>query len=472
MKHPKGLYLLFATEMAERFSYYGMRALFTLYMIAAFFTMEEAAEVYGVYTGLVYLTPLIGGYVADRYWGNCRCIVVGALVMALGQLLMFLSACAVDVAVGADGVVDGGVNGGVPLWLMYGGLACLIVGCGFFKPNISTMVGDLYVDSDRLRDSAFTIFYMGINIGATLAPIVCGIFEGDRLNPGCFKWGFLCACVAMLLSVGVFVMFKNRLLRTPDGRAIGGRPQRVVGVKAAQEGSAEARLTRSEWMHIAVILIVSVFVIFFWSAYEQAGVSLTYFAEEQVDRHVMGWEMSTSWFQMFPAIFCVALAPVMAGLWQWLSGIRVGRRSLEPSSIQKQALGLLFLSLGYLVIWFGVDGLLPGQRISMVWIIVLYLILELGELSLSPIGLSLVSKLSPKRFASLLMGVWFLSSAVSNFLAGHLATLYPDPSSAPKCILGYEVASLQDFFMIFVVMSAAASLLFFLLSPVLHRMMK
>ena len=182
--HPKGLYLLFVTEMAERFSYYGMRAVFTLYMIAALFTMDAASEIYGYYTGLVYLTPLLGGYIADRYWGNRRSIVVGGLLMALGQFLMFLSACFVQPAIHeSEGAIDPSIDNQLTIILMMGGLFFLILGNGFFKPNISTMVGNLYKPDDRRKDTAFTIFYMGINIGATLGPLVCGIFEGDYLNP-------------------------------------------------------------------------------------------------------------------------------------------------------------------------------------------------------------------------------------------------------------------------------------------------
>lgn len=458
--HPKGLYLLFVTEMAERFSYYGMRAVFTLYMVAALFTMESASEIYGYYTGLVYLTPLLGGYIADRYWGNRRSIIVGGMLMAFGQFLMFLSASFVQPAIKeAEGMIDPTVNNQLAIICMMGGLFFLILGNGFFKPNISTMVGSLYRPDDQRKDSAFTIFYMGINVGATLGPLTCGIFEGDYLNPMRFKWAFLCACIAMLASTLIFYLLKNKYLMDYEGNAIGTRPK-------LQEKTERQQLTRKEKQHIVVIFIIAAFVIFFWAAYEQAGVSLTYFADQQTDRHIFGWEMPTSYFQSFPAIFVVLLAPFMNLAWEVLR--RFGH---EPSSVMKQAIGLAFLSIGYMLIAFGVKDLDPNVKVSMLWLTGLYFIHTLGELSLSPIGLSLVSKLSPKHLASLMMGIWFMSTAVSNMLAGQLATLYPDGSS--KSLFGIiEIASLQDFFMMFVVLSGVAAIALACISPLLNRMMR
>lgn len=458
--HPKGLYLLFVTEMAERFSYYGMRAVFTLYMVAALFTMESASEIYGYYTGLVYLTPLLGGYIADRYWGNRRSIIVGGMLMAFGQFLMFLSASFVQPAIKeAEGMIDPTVNNQLAIICMMGGLFFLILGNGFFKPNISTMVGSLYRPDDQRKDSAFTIFYMGINVGATLGPLTCGIFEGDYLNPMRFKWAFLCACIAMLAPTLIFYLLKNKYLMDYEGNAIGTRSK-------LQEKTERQQLTRKEKQHIVVIFIIAAFVIFFWAAYEQAGVSLTYFADQQTDRHIFGWEMPTSYFQSFPAIFVVLLAPFMNLAWEVLR--RFGH---EPSSVMKQAIGLAFLSIGYMLIAFGVKDLDPNVKVSMLWLTGLYFIHTLGELSLSPIGLSLVSKLSPKHLASLMMGIWFMSTAVSNMLAGQLATLYPDGSS--KSLFGIiEIASLHDFFMMFVVLSGVAAIALACISPLLNRMMR
>ena len=304
--HPKGLYLLFVTEMSERFSYYGMRALLTLYMVAALFTMTRAAEVYGTFTSLVYLTPLIGGYIADRFWGNRRSILTGGICMAVGQFLMFLSACFIQPSIHAEGgAIDPTVDNTLALWLMVCGLGMLVIGNGLFKPNIATMVGDLYPQDDRRKDAAFTIFYMGVNIGALLAPLVCGIFEGSFQDPGRFRWGFLIACIVITLSMVIFSLFKSQFLVTPDGRQIGLAPSRRADIKQ----QAVAPLTRTDYVHMLVIVILAVFVIFFWAAYEQAGSSLTYFADQQTDKTFFGWEMPTSWFQTFPAFFCVVLAP-------------------------------------------------------------------------------------------------------------------------------------------------------------------
>ncbi|WP_278504434.1 peptide MFS transporter [Phocaeicola barnesiae] len=506
--HPKGLYLLFVTEMWERFSYYGMRALFMLYMVQALlFDKELASQVYGSYTGLVYLTPLIGGYIADRYWGNRRSIVTGALTMAIGQFLLFLSACYYHEV-------------GLAKYLMFCGLGLLILGNGFFKPNISTMVGRLYRPDDSRKDSAFTIFYMGVNVGSTLAPLICGLI-GNTGHPEDFKWGFLAACIGMLLGAAVFRIFMNRYICDPDGNPVGTAPARSKettekdekkpsntgrtvlmvaftliltilfsvnwghtsdGVFAGSDwiGSliyatvivmpiiiiTDKSLTRTEQARIGVIYIIAFFVIFFWSAYEQAGASLTFFADEQTDRRIDNWEMPAAYFQSFNPIMIVTLAPVFAAIWSFL-----GKRGWEPSSPRKQSIGLLLLSLGYLYIAFGVKDIEPGVKVSMAWLTGLYLIHTMGELCLAPIGLSLVYKLSPARFSSLLMGVWYLSTSAANKFAGFLSGFYPEHGVSKSC-LGYQVENLYDFFMLFVFMSGAAAVILFLLSGKLQKMMK
>ena len=503
--HPKGLYLLFVTEMWERFSYYGMRALFMLYMVQALlFDKEFASQVYGSYTGLVYLTPLIGGYIADRYWGNRRSIITGALVMAVGQFLLFSSACWYqDVSLAK--------------WLMFVGLGLLVLGNGFFKPNISTMVGHLYTPDDSRKDAAFTIFYMGVNLGSMIAPLVCGLV-GNTGRPEDFKWGFLASSIGMLLAAVIFQCLKNRYVVDPEGRPIGMAPRRepapvvatptkslsprtlvMVGstllltllfsVNWSGEGGVWAgadwigsliyataivipvviltdrSLTRQEKTHIGVIYIIAFFVIFFWAAYEQAGASLTFFADEQTDRHVFGWEMPASYFQSFNPVMIVTLAPLFASLWSFL-----GRHGWEPSSPRKQSVGLLLLALGYLFIAMGVKDVVPGTKVSMVWLTGLYLIHTMGELCLAPIGLSLVYKLSPARFSSLLMGVWYLSTSAANKFAGVLSGFYPE-AGVRKSFLGYSVNNLYDFFLIFVFLSGASAVVLFLFSGKLQKMM-
>lgn len=531
--HPKGLYLLFTTEMAERFSYYGMRALFVLYLVSAFFTNEEASEIYGSYTGLVYLTPLLGGYIADRYWGNRKSIIFGASVMAVGQFLMFASACCVKQSIFTEGgMIDSSINNQLSMWLMFAGLAALIIGNGFFKPNISTMVGYLYEPQDHRKDSAFTIFYMGINLGAFIAPLICGyVSDGDWTNPSAFKWGFFIAGMAMIVCLAVFITLKNKYIVTPEGEQIGVLPNNasdtetvkkeekiknspiravlciLVGIvlfcifvlpwdeilgnepMASLLGNTDINdvvsaaiyaisialpvfiitdkgLTRQEKQRIGVIYIIAVFVIFFWSAFEQAGSSLTLFADQQCDRHIGGWEMPTTWFQSINPIVVVLFAPVMAMLWETLD-----KHNLEPQSPVKQAIGLMFLAIGYLVIAYGTYGITGGQKASMWWLFALYFIHTIGELSLSPIGLSMVNKLSPARLTSLLMGVWFMSNAASNILAGKLATLLPDDDET-KYFCGMEISSLTDFFLLFAVMAGLASVALLVMCPMLKKMMQ
>ncbi len=514
-KHPKGLYLLFLTEMWERFSYYGMRALFMLYLTQALLYSKELASLfYGNFTGLVYLTPLIGGYIADRYWGNRRSILYGALMMALGQLLLFFSACYLDTPAAAQ-------------LLLISGLVVLILGNGLFKPNISSMVGSLYEPNDSRKDAAYTIFYMGINAGAMIAPLWCG-FVGNTGRPEDFKWGFLSACVGMLVGTVIFELNKDKHLVDPAGNPIGTPPQKRLKHEneIVTDGSTTKKIdTRSiisclgavalvilfavnyesfsnpstalfqdaDWIgamiyssiivmpiylltdpslsaierrRILVIYIIAFFVIFFWAAFEQAGASLTFFADEQTNRVIFGWEMPASYFQSFNALFIVLLAPLFAMLWALL-----GRRNAEPSSPAKQALGLLLLSLGYLIISLGVSGVEGDTKVSMMWLVGLYFIHTMGELCLSPIGLSMVNKLSPTRFASLLMGVWFLSLSVANKFSGVLSSYYPE-AGVEKSLLGYDVATLSDFFMLFVIMSGVAAVILFLLASYLNRLIE
>jgi len=525
--HPKGLYLLFATEMAERFSYYGMRALFTLYMCAALFSTTDAFEIYGSYTGLVYLTPLLGGYIADRYWGNRRSIITGGVIMAVGQFLMFASACFVKQSIFKDptagGTIDPSVDNSLSIFLMFAGLAALIVGNGFFKPNISTMVGDLYEPTDHRKDAAFTIFYMGINVGALIAPFVCGGFgTGSWNDPEKFKWAFFIAGIAMIISVVIFATLKNKYLVTPEGLQIGespkkdevhhsheektddapqvkNSPMRLIGCLAlaivlfmvcggwgADNANdiisacvfalaiampvfiiTDKSLTKTEMSRIGVIYVIAVFVIFFWSAFEQAGASLTYFAEHNVDRNIFGGEFKTPWFQSVNPICVVCFAPLFAMMWE-----KLGKAGKEPASPMKQALGLALLAIGYAVIAYATYGVTGNSKISMIWLILLYAIHTCGELSLSPIGLSMVNKLSPARLASLLMGVWFMSNAASNILAGKFATLFPEPGKAPGNIFGWQITTLSDFFLIFVIMAGVASIALFCLCPLLKKMMK
>jgi POT family proton-dependent oligopeptide transporter len=491
-RHPKGLYVLFATEMWERFNYYGMRAILVLFMTKALlFDKVFSSNLYGTYTGLVYLTPLIGGYIADRYWGNKRSIIAGGLLMALGEFLLFFCGSLYQTSEQLSSI------------LFFSGLGFMIAGNGFFKPNISSLVGQLYPPGDRRIDSAYTIFYMGINVGGALGPFICGIV-GDTGNPADFKWAFLIAGIGMLISVLVQKLFQSKYVLAPDGRQLGNVPENsprsfsnpllvttglvlfsllMIGLLYVDARIfsflgyllaaailfivivifSDRTLTVIEKKKIGVIFIVAFFVIFFWSAFEQAGASLTFFAEDQTQRDIGFAVIPASVFQSLNSIFVIIFAPIFAWLW-----LKLGRR--EPSSPTKMALGLFLLALGYLWIAFGVKDVGPGVKVSMIWLTGMYALHTWGELALSPIGLSLVNKLSPLKFASLLMAVWFLANAIANKLAGFLSSLYPDKKTT--YFLGYEMKDHYDFFMLFVFMAGIAALILFLLSGSLQKLMK
>lgn len=489
--HPKGLYLLFLTEMWERFSYYGMRAIFVLYMTKMLLMGDaEASQIYGSYTGLVYLTPLLGGYLADRYLGNRRSIEIGGILMASGQFILFFSAS----TTGASAVT-----------LMWLGLTMLIIGNGFFKPNISTMVGQLYPQGDRRVDSAFTIFYMGINLGAFLSPLICGTLA-EKVD---FKWGFLAAGIGMLIGLITFIISKNKFLVDSENQAIGMPTNKFgIGQFALVIGSiglifflmnfktmfnsnldvigyliygamilmplivlTDKSLTKDEKDRILVIFILAFFVIFFWGAFEQAGASLTIFADRQTNRNLFGWEMPASYFQSVNALAILLLAPLFSSIW-----LRLGNIGKEPSSPKKMAYGLALISFGYLVIAYAVYGLGMMDKVSMFWLIALYAVHTMGELCLSPIGLSMVSKLSPARFSSLLMGTWFLANAAANKFAGTLSALIPGggengEGSTTTSFLGFQITNLFDFFIVFVIMCGVAAIILFTISKWLEKKM-
>lgn len=486
--HPKGLYFLFFTEMWERFSYYGMRAIFILFMTKVLLMKDaDASEIYGSYTGLVYLTPLLGGYLCDKFLGNRKSIVIGGLLMAIGQFCMFFSASV-------------GANGGVSI--MWMGLTAIIIGNGFFKPNISTMVGQLYPANDRRIDSAFTIFYMGINLGAFFSPLVCGSMD--------FKWGFLAAGVGMLLGLVAFVLGQKKYLISEEGKEIG-LPVKKLDAKSIGMiiGSiaiiffmlnfkqmfksnldiisyfiygamvlmpililTDRSLTKIEMNRIIVIFILAFFVIFFWGAFEQAGASLTLFADRQTERTLFGWEMPASYFQSVNPLAVIALAPIFSMIWGFLY-----MRKLEPSSPKKMAIGLTLVALGYVVIAIAVKGLGLGEKVSMWWLVALYIIHTMGELCLSPIGLSMVSKLAPLRLSSLMMGTWFLANAAANKFAGTLSSFIPPSANAEagasaefKSFLGFQITNLYEFFVLFIIMTGVAAAILFVLSSWLQKM--
>jgi len=381
--------------MWERFSYYGMRAILVLYLTAAStegglgWDNERALSLYGTYTGLVYLTPLIGGWLADNFLGLRRAIIIGGALMVLGHFLMAYQV----------------------LWAFYTALALIIIGNGFFKPNIATMVGGLYPQGDPRRDGAFTIFYMGVNVGAFLSPLVCGWLAMD------YGWhyGFAAAGVGMVLGQIAFQV-SARLGVFGD---LGAKVQSQKDAKKAEK-ELKKGLSKEETDRVAVIFVLAVFVIFFWAGFEQAGGYLNIFAQEYTDRTLFGWEVPAAWFQSLNPLFIILLGPVFSELW-----IRLGAIGKDPHTPVKMSLGLILLGAGFLfMIGAAVQqGESQLAQSSMVWLVGVYLFHTMGELCLSPVGLSMVTKLAPIRYAALLMGMWFLSNAAANKLAGLIGAM-------------------------------------------------
>lgn len=487
--HPRGLGLLFVVEMWERFSYYGMRALLVLYLVNALgWRTADAAALYGTYTSLVYLTPLVGGFLADRLLGTRGAMILGAVVIAAGHFALALP-------------------GMTPF---YAGLGLIIVGTGFFKPNVSTQVGQMYRPGDPRRDAGFTIFYMGVNTGAALGPLVCGyLAQSGRFG---WHWGFAAAGVGMVLGLLTYLWGRERYmagigLRQPPAAAAHGPagqgevPRRALALDAlggALVGAALAGLASGwalqqvvmggvvgaalavsvlgthgdERRRVLAIFLTAFFVIFFWAAYEQAGSSMNLFADKHTDLTVLGWAFPSSWFQSVNAAFIVAFGPAFAALW-----VGLARRGREPSTPLKMVLGLALLGAGFLFLVVGGGRADGGVKVSPWWLVAAYAFHTFGELCLSPVGLSYVTKIAPARFASLLMGAWYLANAAANKLAGALAAYTPTPGEAPAAPQPGLGGWLQEvsrtnagFFSIFVVMSLSAALLMLLFVPLLKRL--
>lgn len=394
--HPKGLYLLFCVEMWERFSYYGMRALIVLYMVQnLMYSTQKAGNIYGFYTGLVYLTPLIGGYLADRYLGQRRCISTGAILMICGLLLLAFG----------------------PKSLFLLSLCLMIIANGFFKSNISSLLGLLYENNEDKKDSAYTIFYMGINLGAFFSPLVCGTLA---VKYG-YEYGFASAGVGMLIGLIFYKLFENRWL--------GEYGLKPVGVKSvAEDDKNEQQNSAQQNSRLGALLVLMLFTVPFWVCFEQAGSSLTLFAQYMTDRNFFNWEIPTGYFQSLNPLFIILLAPLMSVLWGSLRD-----KSKEPSSVEKFAIALFLIALSFVVLafagYFSSSGL-----VSPWWLVVGYFIMTVAELCLSPIGLSLVSKLAPKKFLSLIMGCWFLTSFLGNLIAGMVGGKYD--ALAPAQLFG------------------------------------
>jgi len=378
--HPRGLSTLFFTEMWERFSYYGMRGFLILYMVKVLgFTDQHAGAVYGNYVGSVWLVAIAGGAVADRWLGQYRSVLIGGAIIALGHFTLAFH----------------------PLPFFYAGLSLIVIGTGLLKPNASTLVGSLYEPGDERRDAGFSIFYMGINVGALVGPIVAGkIAEG-------IDWhlGFACAGVGMTLGLIQYVAGRRRLQPALDRLAARPKPA------AVSPGVNHGGFTAADWKRIAAVVVFFLFASLFWGAYEQAGSTLTLFADRYVRLDLLGLTLYASWFVSVQAAFVIILSPLFALLW-----LRLGPR--QPSSPAKFALALMFVGLAFVLLMPAGAAAQGGMKVSPLWLVGAYFIEELGEVCLYPVGLSVVTKLAPARIVGLMMGVFFLSNALGNKLAG------------------------------------------------------
>ncbi len=427
--HPAGLYVLFFTEMWERFSYYGMRALLVLYMtkyllvdptraadVLGYHALESflvgifgqmniqqmSSQLYGLYTGFVYFTPFFGGYLADKFLGQHKTVYLGGILMAIGHFLMASE----------------------KMFLL--ALLFLIIGNGAFKPNISTQVGDLYKEGDPRRDSAFTIFYMGINLGAFFSPLICGTL-GQTVG---WHWGFGAAGVGMLLGLIVYWLGSDLIPRSAE------KKQEVVHAK-------HQKLQKKDWEIVGVIIFLCLLNIMFWAIYEQQGNTLQLWADERTDWHLLGFDIPSTWFQSLNPAMIFIFAPVLNIVWTWQA-----KRGKQPSSVTKMGIGAILCGCAYIVMILAAIVVPEHQKGQVLWLIGTVFVFTMGELYLSPIGLSLVTKIAPVPILSTMMGVWFLSSFFGNYMTGYLGTFY-------------SVMSGQTFFTMLFLMGMVTGILFF-----------
>ncbi len=487
--HPRGLSTLFFTEMWERFSYYGMRAILLLYMVKSFqegglgFDEKYAGIIYATYVSSVWYLPLPGGWLADRILGARRAVLLGGIIIACGHFSMAINS----------------------KLTFYAGLILIACGTGLLKPNISAMVGQLYSEEDKRRDAGFSIFYMGINLGAFLSPIVVGFLAQSQsfrnfiasmgFSPNsAWHWGFAAAGVGMTLGLIQYVLGQKRLAHVGDrpaltraaaeavepsvgvdyltmvlalaGGAVGATLgmiygeagvlsalfPTVVGFFAGYLGGIIRHLNGEELRRVLVIFILFVFSILFWMTYEQAGSSLTLFADRLTETTILGWAYPSSWFQSVPAIFVIILAPIIGAVWQKLA-------DRQPSSPGKFTIGLFFAGIAFVVIAFA-STLAANGRVSPMWLVIVYFLQTIGELCLSPVGLSTVTKLSPARMVGLMLGVWFLSISIGSYIAGLAARLFE----------GNDTAVLTRAFGIFAGITLVAAIVLAVLTPLIKKM--
>lgn len=517
-EQPKGLLLLFATGTLERFSYFGMRAVFVLYLIAAFYSNDIATQFYGSFTGLLFLTPFFGAWMAERYLGNTRSVIIGGVLMALGHLLMFVSASSVNQCIfQKNGLIDPTINNTFSEALIYIALFLLIIGNGFFRPNLTSLVNTIQQGKPKNRNSNYSIFFLSINIAAFAAPLVCGLIgTGSWMNPENFRWSFLATTISITLGLILFISFKDQYLIDEDGNLIGDSVEQKETVKEVKvkkdilEEEAPLRsiicgilgvllfllfslnadnindfiaatvyslaialplytitdgsLSNDERKNVGVIYAIALFITIFWAAFEQAGSALTLVAEQYSDRSIGGWEIPTPWLLAVTPAAALILAPVMNIVWKGLARVK-----LNPSPMQKLAIALGCTSVGFLIMAFGLKNVGFSIRISIFWLVVFYLIQSFSELSLSPVSLVLIRKLSPTRLVSHMTGIWFMCIATGYILAGDLARILPQVGKAPKEILGLRIEYLQDYFIFFAVLTAVACIVLVLALPLIRR---
>ena len=463
LSQPKSLRILFLTEMWERFSYYGMRALLVLYLVQSQgYSAFEAMHIYAIYTGLVYLTPVIGGYLADHYLGQQKSILIGGITMMFGHLFM-ANPSTLNLALGL-----------------------LIIGNGFFKPNISSLLGGFYLTNDARRDGGYSFFYVGINMGAFIAPLLIG-YVGEVID---WHYGFVLAAVGMFMGLLYFSLNqkqiasddltqRSRVLRYKEwwqvmALALLNIPivllvltlhplltiyQNLIWLSiflivtyvVLKKRSLFQAVPSHDLKRIMYIAILSLFVIFFWVGFEQAGGSLTLFAHEKIDRQIMSFVIPASFFQSVNPLIIIFLGPLMANIW-----LRLDRSKLRMSTPQKMGSGIMLLGLGFLLL--SVVSQNQDSKISLWWLVMVYFCHTLGELCLSPIGLSMVSKVSPKKLVSIMMGFWFLSSAIANYMAGRL----------PELLVYFNI----NLFSFLTATSLLAGLLLYFMAPFLENLIR
>ena len=441
--HPKGLFVLFFTEMWERFSYYGMRVLLVLFMtkhlllqidqgltVYGYETFKVVLEsvfgplthqaisshIYGLYTGFAYFTPFFGGIIADRYLGQRKSVYWGGLLMAAGHLLMAVES----------------------YFLI--AMILLVIGNGFFKPNISTQVGGLYAPGDARRDGAYTIFYMGINLGAFLSPIICGTL-GQKVG---WHWGFGAAGIGMLVGLVVYHLGQKHLPSSFN--------QSARSLKKDQT-KKDVPMNSDDWKKVYALIFLCTVNVLFWGVYEQQGNTLQIWADQNVNWNFFGWQIPSTWLQLFNPLLIIIFAPILDRIWTWQS-----RRNKAPGTVAKMGIGCIWAGLAY-VFMIGLLHIIGQDKAHWLLLMACVFFFTIGELYISPIGLSLVTKIAPAKIVSMMMGMWFLSSFFGNYMSGLIGSYY-------------EKMGEQNFFLLLVGLSVFASLLFFVAVKPLSSIMK